>query len=188
MRGVRRTRVDRGQKVWVAGAGLIGQFAAQSARALGAEVTVTEPVPSRLAKARELGADSVLNPHEEGFEDSLVAGGPYDRIIDTSGYGGLLDDVWRLRLLPHGGVIGLVAVRSETKFFWPMLHPTEGSIEVSCHFGLDDISLLLALIGGGKVRVDPLVSHREPIENAPGVYRTLRDRPAELLGVVFDWT
>ncbi|MBU7004980.1 MAG: zinc-binding alcohol dehydrogenase [Theionarchaea archaeon] len=187
MRGVRRTRVERGHKVWVAGAGLIGQFATQSARAFGAEVTVSEPIPSRLTRARELGADRVLNPHEEGFEESLVEGGPYDRIIDTSGYGGLLDDIWRLRLLPHGGVIGLVAVRSETKFFWPMLHPTEGSIEVSCHFGLDDIRLLLDLIGKGTIGIDSLVSHREPIDNAPAIYRILRDSPTELLGVVFDW-
>ena len=73
MRGVRRTRVERGHKVWVAGAGLIGQFATQSARAFGAEVTVSEPIPSRLTRARELGADvkkarDLLRNAEDAFD------------------------------------------------------------------------------------------------------------------------
>lgn len=187
MRGVRRFRVKKGQRVWVVGGGLIGQFAAQSAKAFGAEVTLTEPVPSRLSRARELGVDRALNPHGEDFEESLKEGSPYDCILDTSGYRSLLDDIWRLRLLGHGGVIGLVAVRSETSFFWPLLHPTEGSIEVSCHFGLDDIRLLIELIGKGDIKIEPLITHREPIERAPSVYGALRDRPTELLGVVFDW-
>jgi threonine dehydrogenase-like Zn-dependent dehydrogenase len=33
-----------------------------------------------------------------------------------------------------------------------------------------------------------MVTHLLPIEQAPAIYATLRDRPAELLGVIFDWT
>jgi threonine dehydrogenase-like Zn-dependent dehydrogenase len=68
-----------------------------------------------------------------------------------------------------------------------MLHATEGSIEVSCHFSLDDLRVLLHFVRDGTIRVPPLISHRVPIDEAPRIYSLLRDAPAELLGVVFDW-
>ncbi len=70
-----------------------------------------------------------------------------------------------------------------------MLHAgVEGSIEVSCHFDLDDLRVLLHFVRLGIIRMEPLISHRVPIDDALAVYETLRDRPADLLGVVFDWT
>ncbi|MBN1345326.1 MAG: zinc-binding alcohol dehydrogenase [Phycisphaerae bacterium] len=187
MRGVRRCRVQPADNVWVAGLGLIGQFAAQSARALGARVTVSDVDARRLSIAAELGAHRCLDAREPDLMDQLKAQGPYQRIFDCCGVRGLLDDIHRAQLVPHGGVIGLLAVRSETTFHWSMLHTTEASIEVSCHFSLDDLKVLIHFITEGIIRVDPLISHFVGIEEAPKIYETLRDRPGELLGVVFDW-
>jgi len=187
LRAVRRLRVDASQKVWVVGAGPIGLFAAQAARAFGAHVTVTDLIPRRLSVARELGAHRVIDASDKDAQAALKEGGPYDCIVDASGTGGLLEDIRRLGLLAHGGAIGLVAVRSETTFIWSMLHGTEASIEVPCHFGLGDLKLLIDLVRRGVIRIAPMISHREPIQKAPEIYATLRDRPSELLGVVFDW-
>ncbi len=188
MRGVRRFRVKGPQKVWVAGVGPIGQFAAQSARAFGAHVTVSDVNASRLSVAKELGADRVINVSEEGSEEAIKEDGPYDCIIDACGVEPLLLDIQRMGVLARRGVIGLLAVRSETRFYWGMLHPTEASIEVSCHFSLDDLKALLQFVKRGIIRIEPLVSHRVPIEQAPQIYATLRDKPGELLGVIFDWS
>jgi 2-desacetyl-2-hydroxyethyl bacteriochlorophyllide A dehydrogenase len=187
MRGVRRVRIGVNDSVWVAGAGPIGQFAAQAARVMGAEVTVTEPVATRRAVAESLGASRVLDPTGEGSMASLKDGGPYDCIVDACGARGLLQDIHRWGLLGHGGVIGLLAVRSETTFTWGMLHNTEASIEVSCHFSLADLQLLAQKMLGGEIRVEPLITHRASILEAGKIYSLLRDRPSELLGVVFDW-
>lgn len=127
------------------------------------------------------------NVREQGMEP-LREGAPYDCIIDCSGAPDLLQQIHDMRLLAHGGVIGLVAVRSQTEFPWAMLHGTEASIEVSCHFSLDDLRVLLYFVQQGVIRIEPVVSHVVPIEQAPVIYETLRDRPAELLGVIFDWT
>jgi L-iditol 2-dehydrogenase len=186
-RAVRRTRVEGPQNVWVAGAGPIGLFAAQAAQAFGANVTVTDLIPRRLDVARELGMGRVIDAGTGGYEEALKEEGPYDRVIDACGAETLIHDIAKLGLLAHGGVIGLIAVRSETRFGWGMLHATEGSIEVSCHFGLGELKLLVDLIGRGVIRVDPLITHKEPIEDAPGVYELLRDSPSEPLGIVFDW-
>ena len=187
MRGIRRFRVGVGANVWCLGGGVIGQFAAQSARASGAKVTFSEIDERRLAVAGELGAHRTLDARSKDFLEQIKEGAPYDYIIDSSGTASLLPMIFENGLLAHAGVIGLIAVRSETTFTWGMLHGTEASIEVSCHFGLDDLRVLIDVIRRGVVQVKPLISHVVPIDDAVGVYETLRDDPSDLLGVVFDW-
>lgn len=188
MRGARRCRIGAAQNVWVAGAGLIGQFAAQAARALGARVTITDVNSDRLAIARELSVHRAIHMGDEASLDALKEGGPYDCIVDAAGVETFFQDVASAGLLARGGVIGALAVRSRTTFPWGMLHGTEASIEVSCHFSLDDLRVVLHFLRQGILRIRPLVSHHVPIEQAPAVYEILRDRPADLLGVIFDWT
>jgi bacteriochlorophyllide a dehydrogenase len=187
MRGVRRFRVMPAQKVWVAGQGPIGHFAAQSARAVGAHVTVSDVNPQRLAVAEACGAHCVVDARERGGWEAIEAGGPYDCIIDACNLDSFLADVHAHEVLAHGGVLGILAVHSDITFPWTMLHGREASIEVSCHFGLDDLRVLLHFIQQGLIRIAPVITHRVPVDKALGVYETLRDTPGELLGVVFDW-
>jgi 3-hydroxyethyl bacteriochlorophyllide a dehydrogenase len=187
MRGARRFRVGAGQSVWVAGAGLIGQFAAQAARCLGARVTVTDVNARRLEIAATLGAYRVLNAADADHLAALREGGPYDVLIDASGATPVLASIVEPGLLAHGGVIGCLAVRSEVAVPWGLLHAREASVEVSCHFSLDDLRVVLHFLRLGALRIAPLITHRVPIDGAPAIYETLRERPEALLGVVFDW-
>jgi L-iditol 2-dehydrogenase len=188
MRAIRRLRVAAGQKVWVVGVGPIGIFGAQCARAVGAHVTVSELVPDRLRAARETGAHCTIDMDADDAWNQVAANAPYDVIYDGSGYERLFFDIFERRLLARGGAIGAIAVRAETTFPWAMLHTTEASIEVSCHFSVSELECLLHLIGAGAVQIDPIVSHRVSIDEAPEVYATMRDDPRALYGVIFDWT
>lgn len=188
MRGVRRFRIAPAQSVWVAGAGLIGQFAAQAARISGAHVTVTDVQPERLAIAERAGAHGILDASDETTVQQFRETGPFDCIIDACGLPSLLLDIHRDGLLAYGGVVGCLAVRTETTFHWSMLHGREASIEVSCHFGLDDIRSVLHFFQRGELRVSPLVTHSVAIDQAPEIYAMLRDRPDEPLGVIFNWS
>jgi L-iditol 2-dehydrogenase len=187
MRAVRRLRVEAGQKVWVAGAGPIGLFAAQISRAMGAEVTVSELIERRLKLASQLGAQHTVDANKEGYERRLSEIGPFDRIIDLCGARGLISAIRDNNLLEYRGAIGLIAVRSETCFEWEMFHGREASMEVSCHFGTDDLQALVDLVRMGSVKIDPLVTHREPISRALDVYALLRDHPDQVVGIIFDW-
>ena len=187
MRHVRRCRVGGGDNVWVAGQGLVGQFAAQSARALGAQVTVTDVNEKRLRISRELGAHRGLDAAEPATADALKAGGPYTHIIDACGVAGLYDEIADLGCLGYDGTIGSVSVRAHTTFSWSMLHGREGRIQVSCHFALDDLRVVLHFLDQGIMRVEPLILTRASIDDAVEVYAALRDRPGDLLGIVFDW-
>jgi len=187
MRGVRRCRIGAAQNVWVVGAGLIGQFAAQAARAVGARVVVSDRDEKRLEIASSTGAQRAIVIKNGTVNSAVKAEGPFDCIIDACGAERLLPDIFDQALLAHGGVISCQAVRMQTTFCWSLLHGCEASIEVSCHFGLDDLRVLLHFIRTGLIRIGPLISHIEPIQNAPAIYALLRDQPDALLGVVFDW-
>ena len=187
MRAVRRCRVAHGHRVWVVGAGLIGQFAAQAAKAFGAYVTITDPIEKRLEAARQVGIHQTFNTLDDKLYETLKAGGAYDRIIDASGYPPLLSDIQKHSLLAYRGVIGLIAARTDTTFPWSMLHGREASLEVSCHFSLDDLKTVLHFFRRGEIQIAPLVFHRAPITDAPKLYEMLRDRRDEMLGIIFDW-
>ena len=187
MRHIRRIRVQPAQNVWVAGAGPIGQSAAQSARAFGALVTVTDLNKKRLEVAKELGAHITIDISDPLAYDVLKEKGPYDRIVDACGAAPLFEDIAGNGLLAQRGIIGALAVRGKVEFQWGMLHGLEGGIEVSCHFGLEDLEIIVHFLRLGIMRLEPLISHHVPIMEAPRIYDIMRDHPAELLGVIFNW-
>ena len=188
LRGIRRFGVNSGQKVWVCGQGLIGSFAAQTAKAYGGHVTVSDINQDRLGRAQTWEADVVLDANnKKDLLASLKENGPYDHIIDGSGVAPLMDDIKDSNLLAHHGCIGLLAVRTNAEFWWPLLHATEGSIEVSCHFSLEDLQILIHFVQQGTIQIEPMISHRVPVEQAVEIYEKLRKNPSKLCGIIFDW-
>ena len=64
--GVRVSRIELGDTVVIYGAGPIGLMHVMLCRIAGAaRIIVVDPLADRLEKARELGCDLALNPHEE---------------------------------------------------------------------------------------------------------------------------
>ena len=187
MRHSRRIRIGPGQQVWVAGLGPAGQAVAQAARAFGAYVTVTDVNPRRLDIAQKLGAHRVINVATPDGPALLKQGGPYDRIVDACGVPSFFLDIHRERLLARHGVIGALAVRQEATFYHGMIHSLSASIESSSHFTVEDLELLLHFVRLGTIRIEPIVSHRLSVTEAPGIYDIMRDSPGDLLGVIFDW-
>ena len=183
----RRIRVVAPMRVWVAGLGLVGQSVAQASRALGAHVTVTDVDPRRLEIAAELGAHSVIDASQDACAELLAQGGPYDRIVDACGAPDLFDFIYENKLLALYGAIGALAGRQPTVFHQTMLHALRASIESSSHFTLEDLEFLSHFYQLGTVRIKPMVTHRVPVTEAPAIYATMRDSPADLLGVIFDW-
>lgn len=188
LRGVSRMGVGPGANVWVVGQGPIGNFTAQAARAAGARVTVTDLLPNRLEAAGACGAHLVLDATDPDTPERLRARGPFHFIYDCCSAQALLFDVFAQRLLAFGGTIGLMAVRQTVTYPWSLLHSTQGRIETSCHFDRDDLGVLLSLVEQGRIRIEPMVSHVLPIDEAPGLYEKLASASGELLGVIFDWT
>lgn len=80
LHGVRRADLRLGEFGVVVGCGLMGLLAIQMLKASGVKVACTDVNPNRLALAKELGADKIVNPSEE---DPVLAIRNW-----TNGYGG----------------------------------------------------------------------------------------------------
>lgn len=110
LQAIRKADVQPGEKVLVIGAsGGVGSFAAQIAKASGAEVTGTGSA-SKTEMVRSLGVDRVVDYTREDFLDGQVR---YDVIIDTGGNSELSD--LRKALTETGR---LVIVGGETDGLW----------------------------------------------------------------------
>ena len=105
--------VQPGETVLVQGTGGVSLFALQFAKLLGATVIVTSSSDAKLARARELGADAVINYRttpDWGRRAREIAGGDgLDHIIEVGGQGTLPQS---LRAIRPGGTISLIGVLS----------------------------------------------------------------------------
>jgi putative PIG3 family NAD(P)H quinone oxidoreductase len=89
------------------GAGGIGNFAIQVAKALGATVLTTAGSQEKLELCESLGADRAINYHDEDFVEVVKAAGGADVILDNMGAKYLARNVAALSTLGRLVVIGM---------------------------------------------------------------------------------
>jgi len=172
---VRRSGLKLGDVVVVQGAGTIGLFVLQCARAAGArKVFVTEVSPIRMQRAKQLGADEVIHPREvdaAGKVRELTAGFGPDLVFDCAGN----PDATRtmIDMLPYGGKGRAIIVATyENPFELDLnlfmlknlevagfLSGVPGTWEPRC----DPFKIAIELIRSGKVKVDPLITSVMPL-------------------------
>ncbi|MER5886118.1 zinc-binding dehydrogenase [Streptomyces sp. NPDC001941] len=166
-RAVRRARAlgepGRAGRVLVIGAGGLGQYAVQFlGRTPGTHVSVVDPLPARLATARELGAHEALLPGE-------ADPARYDAVIDFVGS----DDTLRsaVRSVRRGGVVVLVGMFGGTVPFGLGRLPSEVSLTTSIWGSPADLRDLLDL-----ARHEPLrhVVEHLPLSEANRAHELLR--------------
>ena len=185
---VRRAGVQLGERVLVVGAGLIGQFTSQVARACGAVVTVCDLNRERLTMAAWLGAQHTLVPDSDWA--NIKALGHFDCVFEDSG-APVLDGVvglsWNQGILKPRGRLVLIAGRGRVDYSFNAAQGDEIAVQHASHFVRDDMHEVCRLVQEGTLRVAPLVRDVIPWRDMPALYDRLRDAPDELLGVVVDW-
>ncbi len=110
------TKVGPGDVVLVQGTGGVSIFALQLAKAAGARVVLTSSSEAKRARARELGADHVLDYKADlkwGESARAFTGGRgVDVVVDVGGPGTFDQSVAALR---YGGTMSLLGVLTGTK-------------------------------------------------------------------------
>ena len=180
-------RVDPriGEKVLIVGQGCIGMFAAQIAYAMGARVTVCDIEASRLEQIRQLGvAEQVFNTSEDGW-DTQIHDGVFDAVMDFAGVPDMVTPM--IRACKTRGRLLLVAGRFDVNYTFNIGQFKEISILQCSHFTCDDLENLCRFLRQGSIKIAPLIRHRVHVDEAPQIYRWLRDEPMRLLGTVFQW-
>ena len=194
MRTCRNADIRMGEQILVVGAGVIGQVAAQIANVMGGRVTLVDTDERRLQIARDIGAvEHAFNTSEDGW-DRLISGsytqawtaeGRFDVAIDLAGAPGMEDKL--INAVKHRGRVSFIAGREKVQYSFNAGQCREVTIKQNGHFDNDDLANLCRLVERGQVTLAPLLQDVVPVQQAKGIYDTLRDTPNQLLGTVFDW-
>ncbi len=187
---VRRADVGLGDKVLVVGAGPIGLFTAQAAKAAGATVTICDLDGHRLDVAGRLGIASRVRIIGEESWAELKAIGPFNAAFEDSG-AAVLDKIigggWGTGMLVPRGKIVIIAGRREVSYSFNAGQSCELTLLHAGHFERSDLLEVLRLVVAGAIKVGPIIQDVVPYTHAPAIYDRLRDNPGTLLGTVFDW-
>jgi predicted dehydrogenase len=210
LHAVHRAGAVRGEAVAVLGLGLLGQLTVQLLKAAGCRVVAHDPDPSRTALAQRLGADAVALTADDVRAGAAAASGGLgvDAVIVTAATESnvpllLAAEIARVRAaVVMVGVTGMHVPRRE---FWEkelslLLSKAAGPESEDDHAGRRtsgdasgpawtarrNMAAFTAEVARGAVRVEPLITHRFPIERAGDAYALIRGN-APHLGVVLTY-
>jgi 2-desacetyl-2-hydroxyethyl bacteriochlorophyllide A dehydrogenase len=188
---VRRAGTKIGDRVLVVGAGAIGQFTAQAARAAGAVVTIVDLDERRLAVARQCGIPAAVQITGDGTWAELKRQGAFDIVFEDSGapvLDALVGANWGRGLIKTRGRIVVIAGRSRVDYSFNAAQGSELEVNHAGHFDRGDLEQLCRFVAEGTIQIAPIIQDLVPIQDAVGIYDRLRDQPNTLFGTVFDWT
>lgn len=214
LNAVRRLAPELGEFIAVVGLGLVGNFAVQWARSAGCYVAGLDRLAMRRDRADACGADLSVDPTtEEGLAavSAFSQGAGLDGAIIAFGGDGtpafkmLVGQMKRApdthqmgRVVIVGGAridhtfaaaLGNLDVRSAAR-------TGPGYHDEDWEHGQDyppvfvpwttrrNMALCLDFTRRGAIRVDPLITHRVPLAEAPAACEALIETPNEALGVV----
>lgn len=192
IKALKRVHIKRGDIVLVMGLGVMGQLNILLAKKYGAgKIIGADMVPFRLEKARELGADEVIDVSKNPLTDSLK---------DLTG--GLMADIVivgpnSVDAMKQG--ISAAGAGGKVVFFTPAkpgeqltispndLYFRDISIITSYSCGPTDTADALEIIEEGTVRADKLVTHRFAIDRTAEAFRLTAEARDSLKSlIVFD--
>jgi 2-desacetyl-2-hydroxyethyl bacteriochlorophyllide A dehydrogenase len=204
MQGVRKARIELGEPMAVVGAGLIGLLAMQLAKLNGALPAITVDTDERrLGFAQAVHADATVKADEH--LSTTIARLCEDEgaavVIEATGHPEAILTAFALAR-PGGRVVLLGSTRGETEQvnFYRDVHKKGLTIigahnmarpKVESHPGWwiaeDDQRVALKLLASGRLKVQPLITHRFAWRQAPQAYERLKQWDTGTLGMVLDW-
>ena len=180
---VERARLRPGEDVLVLAAGSgVGIAAIQIAKLWGARVLATASTDAKLEKAREIGADEIINYRENDFAEEVK------RLTDKRGVDIVVEHVGAdtfaksLKSLARGGRLVTCGATSGPKLESDLrfIFARHLSILGSYMGGKPELAELLPLFDAGKLK--PVVDKVFPLEQAAEAHRRMENR--ELFGKI----
>ncbi len=193
--GMRMSNPRPDEDVVVIGLGVIGLLSAWFHHVSGARVVAFDLSGARVERARKLGLEAC---RPEGDMDAAVR--RYfpegaDVVVDSTGSAGVLRGAARLARVPAWGVV----LRDRPRLLIQGSYPGDFALDYHEAFfremsillprdqTLFDLKASLELIRRGKLPVRAMIGEPFRVEEAPEVYRRLREEPDAMLTAVFRW-
>lgn len=185
---INRGNVKKGEKVLVMGAGPIGIFAMISAKLKGAEVYIADLLEDRLALAKEMGADGVINistdelskkvaeiTEGDGMDVCVEAAGlpqTFLNCIDSACFGG------KIILIGNG--------KRETTFNHSVLLKKELDVYGSRN-SLNDFKPLIDIVSSGRVNIDKMITNIFSLEKVTEAFDKLKSNDGSMAKVLVEF-
>lgn len=188
LHGVRVAELKGGETALVIGAGMIGLLLLQAAKVAGcSRVLIADIDATRLALAKELGADEILNASGEALVREiqwLTDGRGVDVVFEAVGrdetVSASIDSVRK------GGTVTLVGNIAPTVTL-PLQKVVTRQIRLqgSCA-SAGEYPEAMELMSAGKIKVGPLITAVAPLSEGPRWFERLHGREPNLMKVVLD--
>ena len=188
VKGMRRMGTRPGETALVIGLGVMGMLFVVLLKRAGMHVIAADLNPWRVAKAREFGADEVVNVAEADLQKNvmeLTGGmGAYRVVVGPSS----------IRAMEQG--IACAAPGGTVLFFTPAppgqtltldqnaIYFRDVNFVQSYSCGPDDTRESLSLIASGAMPVERIITHRFPLEQAGEAFRLTAQAGESLKAVV----
>jgi L-iditol 2-dehydrogenase len=177
----------KGLKVLVLGAGTIGNLVGQVARASGAQaVMLTDVSEYKLQKARECGFESVVNPQKEDLGEAILNYfGPdkADLILECVG---VQETITQAILNARKGttivVVGVFGKKPEVDL--GLVQDRELSLVGTLMYQKRDYERAIELVAGGKLCLDPMITHHFPFKEYLDAYKTIEEARGNIMKVM----
>jgi L-iditol 2-dehydrogenase len=181
---VKRGRLEPGSTAVVIGAGVMGLLVAECARALGAGRVIVAGRGQRLVKAEELG-NEVIDVTRLDMVDSIrstTGGLGADVIYECSGDPNALGSaVEAARKGARIAVIGIPQLESS----FPLRRLVLDEIEIlGVRASAGEMAEIVPLVLAGMVRLQPLITHRFPLEDFSDAFSVFKNRTDGSLKVI----
>lgn len=161
----------------IVGHGILGRLLARLTIARGAPAPTVWEINAERA-AGDHGY-AVIHPDSDERRD-------YRSICDVSGDSALLDTL--IGRLAKGGEVTLAGFyQAPLSFTFPPAFMREARIRVAAEWGPDDLVAIRAMVSSGSLSLTGLVSHVQPVADAPSAYPTAFTDPA-CLKMILDWS
>ena len=184
MQAVHAIQPDSRDPIFINGGGPIGWCSTQLSKLRGAKTVVCEIHPDRMKRAKEFGADVVIDANAPDVREQIIeaCGGPPIKIIEATGSneGAAL----AFDIVGRGGHIAAVGVS-----FNPITQHQViiKGLRIDGIGGAIKVPEIIQLIADGKIDISKAISHRFPfsrLEEALEFKRTTKD--AELVAIYVD--
>lgn len=181
-----RGSVREGEHVLVIGAGTIGLFVLQAARLRGAaRIVVSDPSPSRRALARRLGADVTLDPSTDDLEARVreeTEGRGADVSFEVVGLAPTLRQA--AAATRAGGRVVLVGnLTREVPIDVQEVTSRELTL-IGTYASSGEYAEAVRAVAERRIEVEPLISARLPLDEAPRAFERLHAGEEEWVKVV----
>lgn len=175
----------------VYGDGLIGQCAAQAARARGANVILVGHRPERLELAAQYSADVVVNNRDHAVKEVVHehAGEFLVFVIDTVQQEAAQEEYVPLLEPGKGQIVYSGFTPAETWASMALLQKRELTTHYVSGWNRERMNATLALMAEGLLRLEPLVTHHvDAATRGADMYQMILHKSEPFLGIALDWT